>query len=71
MRILIDLGAAEIQALDAMSKQGKRSRTALIRDAVGEYLSRRRPRQPAAAFGLWGDREIDGLDYQDKIRAEW
>ena len=71
MRILVDLGDSDIKALDVMSKQGRRSRAALIRDAVGEYLSRRRPKQPTAAFGLWSELGIDGLAYQEKIRAEW
>jgi metal-responsive CopG/Arc/MetJ family transcriptional regulator len=71
MRILVDIGDPQIQVLDAMSKQSKRSRAALIRDAVGEYLSRRKPKQPRAAFGLWSEHEIDGLTYQEKIRAEW
>jgi metal-responsive CopG/Arc/MetJ family transcriptional regulator len=71
MRILVDIGDTQIQALDAMSKRGKRSRAALIRDAVGEYLSRRRPRQPSDAFGLWAEQPVDGLAYQEKIRAEW
>ncbi len=71
MRILVDIGDTQILALDAMSKQGKRSRAALIRDAVGEYLSHRRPQQPNDAFGLWGEQKIDGLAYQEKLRAEW
>jgi metal-responsive CopG/Arc/MetJ family transcriptional regulator len=71
MRILVDIGDPQIQVLDAMSKQSKRSRAALIRDAVGEYLSRRRPKQPTTAFGLWSEHGIDGLTYQEKIRAEW
>ena len=71
MRILVDIGDTQVQVLDAMSKQSKKSRAALIRDAIGEYLSRRRPKQPTKAFGLWGEHEIDGLAYQEKIRAEW
>jgi metal-responsive CopG/Arc/MetJ family transcriptional regulator len=71
MRILVDIGDTQVQALDAMSKQGKRSRAALIRDAVGEYLARRRSQQPSDAFGLWAEQKIDGLAYQEKIRAEW
>jgi len=71
MRILVDIGDTQVQVLDARSKQSKKSRAALIRDAIGEYLSRRRPKQPTTAFGLWGEHEIDGLAYQEKIRAEW
>jgi hypothetical protein len=54
-----------------MSKQDKRSRATLIRDAVGEHLSRRPLKRPAAAFGLWRKRELDGLAYQETIRDEW
>ena len=71
MRILVDLGDTQLQALDAMSRQSKRSRAALLREAVGEYLSRRRPRRPGDAFGLWAEQQVDGLAYQEKIRAEW
>jgi metal-responsive CopG/Arc/MetJ family transcriptional regulator len=71
MRILVDIGETQLQALDAMSRQGKRSRAALIREAVGEYLSRRWAREPGDAFGLWAEQPVDGLAYQEKIRAEW
>jgi metal-responsive CopG/Arc/MetJ family transcriptional regulator len=71
MRILVDLGDTQIRTLDAMSKGTRRSRAALIRDAVGEYLSRRRPQEPTEAFGLWGNHGVDGLAWQEKIRAEW
>ena len=23
------------------------------------------------AFGLWGDRAVDGLEYQERVRNEW
>jgi predicted transcriptional regulator len=71
VRILVDIGEKQIHALDTLSKGAKRSRTALIRDAVGDYLARHRAQQPADAFGLWGDEKIDGLAYQEKIRGEW
>ncbi len=71
MRISFDLEDKQINALDSMSKRVKRSRAALIREAVAEYLGRHRSANPVDAFGLWGKGEIDGLAYQDKIRAEW
>jgi metal-responsive CopG/Arc/MetJ family transcriptional regulator len=71
MRTLIDLGDAQIQALDALSKKEKRSRAALIRQAVDDYLGRRRDEQEGDAFGLWGRRKVDGLAYQKKVRSEW
>lgn len=71
MRILVDIAEKQIHALDTLSKGVKRSRAALIRDAVGDYLARQRTQRPSDAFGLWGGRKIDGLAYQEKIRSEW
>jgi metal-responsive CopG/Arc/MetJ family transcriptional regulator len=70
MRTLIDVGETQIRALDALSKQEKTSRAALIRQAIDEYLAARRRRE-SDAFGLWGDRKTDGLAYQEKARGEW
>ena len=70
MRALIDIPAAELEKLDLIGEHEKRSRAALVREAIGEYLTRRAPALDAA-FGLWGKRKIDGLAYQRKARAEW
>ncbi len=66
MRTLVDLGDTQIQALDELSKKEKRSRAALIRQAIDDYL-----KKESDAFGLWGKRSVDGLDYQEKVRREW
>jgi metal-responsive CopG/Arc/MetJ family transcriptional regulator len=71
MRTLIDLGDTQVQALDEISKNEKRSRAALIRQAIDDYLARRRSKQEGDAFGLWGKRKVDGLAYQKKVRGEW
>jgi metal-responsive CopG/Arc/MetJ family transcriptional regulator len=71
MRTLVDLGDAQIRALDDLSKKEKTSRAALIRQAIDDYLAKRRPRQERDAFGLWGDRKTDGLAYQKKARSDW
>ena len=71
MRTLVDLGNTQIQALDELSKKDKRSRAALIRLAIDEYLAKRHSKQEADAFGLWGKRKVDGLVYQEKVRSEW
>jgi metal-responsive CopG/Arc/MetJ family transcriptional regulator len=71
MRILIDLGEAQVRVLDELSKKQRRSRAALIRQAIDEYLDRRRSKQIGDAFGLWGHRKTDGLAYQRKLRSEW
>ncbi|MEH2503427.1 metal-responsive CopG/Arc/MetJ family transcriptional regulator [Bradyrhizobium sp. AZCC 1578] len=71
MRTLVDLGDGQIQALDELSKQDKRSRAALIRQAIDDYLAKRHSKQEDDAFGLWGKRKVDGLAYQEKVRREW
>jgi metal-responsive CopG/Arc/MetJ family transcriptional regulator len=71
MRTLVDLGETQIQALDELSKKEKTSRAALIRQAIEDFLAKRRPRPERDAFGLWGERITDGLAYQEKVRSEW
>lgn len=71
MRTLVDIGDSELKALDELSKKEKRSRAALIREAINDYLARRRGRLEGDAFGLWGRRKVDGLAYQEQVRGEW
>jgi metal-responsive CopG/Arc/MetJ family transcriptional regulator len=71
MRILVDLEDAQVQALDELAQMEKRSRAAVIRQAIDEYLVRRRKLEELDAFGLWGERKIDGLAYQEQVRGEW
>jgi len=71
MRTLVDLGDTQVQALDELSKKEKRSRAALIREAIDDYLAKRRKKHEGNSFGLWGKRKVDGLVYQKKVRSEW
>ena len=71
MRTLVDIGDAEIKALDQLARQDKVSRASLIRKAVNDYLHKQHSAQQANAFGLWGSATVDGLAYQEEIRNEW
>jgi metal-responsive CopG/Arc/MetJ family transcriptional regulator len=71
MRTLVDLGDTQVRALDELSKKEKRSRAALIRQAIDDYLAKLYGGQEGDAFGLWGKRKVDGLAYQKKVRSEW
>lgn len=75
MRTLVDIPEKQLKALTQLSKQRKVSRAALVREAVSQYLeaNSKASRDAAidAAFGMWKDRNIDGVAYQRKIRAEW
>jgi metal-responsive CopG/Arc/MetJ family transcriptional regulator len=71
MRLLIDLAQSQIDDLNDIAREDRKSRVALIREAVDGYLATRRGRAASDAFGLWGDRAVDGLAFQQKARGEW
>jgi metal-responsive CopG/Arc/MetJ family transcriptional regulator len=71
MRALVDIPEAQLRALDELSRNEKQSRAALIRAAIDDYLAKRRRKQTRDAFGLWGSRRIDGMEYQERMRGEW
>jgi predicted transcriptional regulator len=71
MRTLVDLEDGQVEALDELAKAGKKSRASLIRQAIDDYLAKCRAQQRGDAFGLWGNRKVDGLAYQKRVRREW
>ncbi len=71
MRTIIDLPPELIEGLAVIAEKEQKSRSALIREAVSEYLVQRKPAEMVDAFGLWAERDVDGLEYEDQIRAEW
>jgi predicted transcriptional regulator len=54
-----------------LCKRVKQPRAAIIREAVAEYLERRATKPTEAAYGLWGAEAMDGLAYQEEVRADW
>jgi metal-responsive CopG/Arc/MetJ family transcriptional regulator len=71
MRTLVDIGDNELRALDDLARRESKSRAALIRAAVADYLAKHRRTPTVDAFGLWGNRKTDGLAYQEELRREW
>ncbi len=71
LRTLVDIPDTDVQALDGVAKQTDQSRAALIREAITEYLAKHRRSDAAAAFGLWGNADDDGVAYQNRLRREW
>jgi metal-responsive CopG/Arc/MetJ family transcriptional regulator len=71
LRIIVEIEDRQIEALDEIARSQGRLRAALIRDAVTEYLVRHAPQRMGSAFGLWGNRKIDGLDFQAQMRSDW
>jgi predicted transcriptional regulator len=71
MRILVDISESQVKELARISAATKRSRAMIIREAVASYVAKLKGGGPDDAFGLWGDHEMDGLEYQQKLRSEW
>ncbi len=71
MRALIDMTDAQVEALDTIAKRERQSRAALIRAAIDKYLEKHHREQVEDGFGLWGQRKVDGVTYQEKARREW
>jgi metal-responsive CopG/Arc/MetJ family transcriptional regulator len=70
-KILVDLPDTQVAELAALVKSERRSRAALIRQAIDAYLAQRKRTLETNVFGLWKDRKIDALAYQQEIRSEW
>ena len=71
MRTVIDVPDDVIESLDRVSSVEKRSRAALIREAIAEYVRIKSVPSMEAAFGVWKDSPVDGLQYQNDLRDEW
>ncbi|WP_407519682.1 ribbon-helix-helix domain-containing protein [Methylobacterium oryzisoli] len=72
MLTTIDLPPDQVESLDEIAAREQTSREALLRALIADYLARNAPRSDLDPyFRLWGERPINGLAYQDKLRAEW
>lgn len=71
MRTIIDVPDEIIESLDRVSGAEKRSRAALIREAISDYLRVKSVLPVEAAFGLWKQNPTDGVRYQNDLRNEW
>lgn len=70
MRTIVDLPERQIEALAKLSEKENTSRAAIIRLAIDDYIEKHQAAL-SAAFGLWKDKPIDGLEYQERLRSEW
>ena len=51
--------------------QGKLSSTSPTQQESPSFTQKRGSKAVAAAFGIWRDRPIDGLEYERQLRDEW
>jgi hypothetical protein len=70
MRALVDIPERQIDQLAVICEVKKLSRAEAIRQAIGLYIEQNKS-STTDAFGLWKDRKIDGLTYQEQVRSEW
>lgn len=70
-RILVDLPDSRLEELAAIVEIEHRPRAAIIRDAIEAYISQRKGSLGADAFGLWKNKKVDGLAYEQELRSEW
>jgi metal-responsive CopG/Arc/MetJ family transcriptional regulator len=71
MRTLIDLPEKLMKEIDSVAERDDISRAEAVRRAVADYVAKRSPSRPDAAFGIWKSRNVDALDYEDRLRNEW
>ena len=69
-QIFVDLTNEQLEALTKLGERKGVPQTALIREAVAEYLNTQRATDLAELFGLWRNRAVDGAQYQNLLRAE-
>jgi Ribbon-helix-helix protein, copG family len=72
-RILVDVPAEDVRKLDEIAKREGKSRAAVLREAVSNYLAASRKEGFEQYFGLWARHgvTIDPHEYDRKRRAEW
>lgn len=70
MRTLIDIPESQINELSTICQAKNLPRAEVIRQAIAAYIATNKA-STSQAFGLWSNQPIDGLEYQEKVRAEW
>ncbi len=72
-RFLVDVPADDVRKLDEIAKRDGKSRAAVLREAVSNYLEAGRKEGFEKYFGLWERHgsTVDGLDYEEQLRGEW
>ncbi|MGD0095549.1 MAG: CopG family transcriptional regulator [Terracidiphilus sp.] len=71
MRTLVDIPAEDLKLLNGVVKTLAISRAEFVRRAIAKSLEPHRLSQKQKAFGLWANRPVDGLKYQERMRKEW
>lgn len=73
MRFLVDIPEDDLKWLDNVARKEGKSRAAVLREAVTDYIAAQSKEGFEKYFGLWERHgsTVDGLDYERKLRDEW
>lgn len=77
VRTLISLPEQKLKKLDMLARKSKKSRAQLVREAVDLYLKKNDKPQESwkelvkRTAGIWKHKNVDGLEYERKLREEW
>lgn len=70
MRTLVDIPDRQVEELAMICDAKRVSRAEVIRQAIAVFIEQNKP-SVVDAFGIWKSKKVDGLAYQEKMRAEW
>jgi len=72
--ILLKLSDKQMDELDFVVNLENKSRADVIKEAIAAYIAQKQlanRKTNQEVFGLWKDKNIDGLEYQQRMRSEW
>jgi uncharacterized protein YehS (DUF1456 family) len=72
-RILTEIPDDDVRELDAIARRDGKSRAAVLREAISNYLAEGAKEGFEKYFGLWERHgsTVDGLEYERRLRQEW
>ena len=72
-RFLVDIPDDDLAKIDAIARVEGKSRAAVLREAVADYIAESSKDWLQAGFGLWAKHgfDEDGMHNQDRLRDEW
>jgi Ribbon-helix-helix protein, copG family len=72
-RFLVDVPEEDVARLDALARAEGKSRAAVLREAVANYIAAESKQGFEKYFGLWERHgsKVDGLEYERQFRGEW
>ena len=70
MKTLVDIPNNQIKSLAMICDEFNISRSEAIRRGIDLFIKKNNKKN-IDVFGIWKDKNIDGLKYQNNLRDEW